>query len=150
MFRASLLVVVLALAGCGGSSETVAPDAGPGWDGIYAGPLSASGKCSDGSIIATGPQSTTLQISHLASILQAPLTCGATITAKISGNGATVNTTATCQPQTQNGVTSTLAITGGTFALDGDALAVDLAEHITIAGRTDTCDAVLTGTLVRQ
>lgn len=136
-------LVVLLLAGCGGSAFT---------DGTYAGSLTQSSTCSDGSGASqTGQFSWALSQSGSTLTITDTGSCSP-MTAAISGAAATLNQK-NCGTQAISGGTETFSITGGTVTANGDKLQVASNSSATLNfsnGSSGNCTGTLVGTLTKQ
>lgn len=140
---------------CGASGGGVGGDGDSGvtsgsWVGTYAGPLTSSGTCSDGTPYPTTPQSSSLTITQSGGTISWMGSCGATAVADVSGNTATVRQYS-CPSQMSGSNTIQLTVTGGVLTLSGNSLSVNFVARATIAGATTgSCNISVTGTLARR
>jgi hypothetical protein len=130
----------------GGALALEACGDGPGWKGYFEGSESEAVTCSDGQTGSTSGASD-LDIEINGSQIFWPTSCGVVLTANVGGNVATVVPT-TCLPQTENGVTSTAQITGGTLTLDNDTVTEAIRATVSVDG--GACTEALTGTFLRS
>lgn len=135
------LVALAALtAACGGAD----------FAGTYSGSITERGSCSDGSgVNRTGSVSWVVTQSGGSVTIATGGNCGE-LSGTVSGNVVNVSQK-TCPATTNNGITMTQTLTGGTLTLTGGSLGVSLTANYQLASGygSGTCSGTTTGTLSR-
>ncbi|MDI3285975.1 hypothetical protein [Polyangium sp. 15x6] len=122
---------------------------GPDWNGTFAGELSQSGDCSDGSSVPVTEADIELTLYDNGDTVSWDAACGTTVIADVDGEVARLRQSS-CPAETVNGTTQSTTIEGGTLRLSDTALRVELDLTVTLAGATTaTCDLTAEGTLER-
>lgn len=133
-------VAVVALAGCG-----------PDFSGSYAGGLTRSTLCSDGTggMDTRNAEWSVADVGDELHITPIGGNCG-TMLADISGSTAAVRVT-TCPTVVANGFTTTESVTGGSVTFEGRTAIATLSGSVWVSGAgVGTCSALTTGTLTRR
>jgi hypothetical protein len=124
----------------------------PSFAGTYSGPVTFTFACTDAQGNPQPARSSnsnqTLTITENGSTARFTDCGGTVVTADVSGNVAQVNPYS-CPASTDNGITTSLSVTGGTLTLNGQALGLDLVGTSTSSGNglTIQCTFSLRGTL---
>ena len=148
MFMTVSATILVACGASGGGGGGGASDGN--WSGTYAGSITPTGTCSDGSPFPSTPQSTSLVITQSGSTISWMVACGATANGDVSGNTATVRQYS-CPAQMSGSNTVQFTVSSGVLTLTGNSLAMNLVARATITGATrGSCNVSLTGTLARR
>ena len=122
---------------------------GADWNGTFAGDLSQTGDCSDGSSVPETEDPIELTLDDNGDTVAWDAACGATVIADVDGDVARVRQ-ASCPAETVNGTTRNLTINSGTLRLTDTSLRLELALTTTLSGAlTGTCELKAEGTLAR-